>query len=298
MINHHIEQPNNSIKSLMLSHLAQELLTPLTTVMGMTSVLNQEIYGSLTSKQKEYLEVIQKSSRKLRSLVEEIVGVAQLDDSPSNLKVSAVDIESLCQQVINSLSPVSVQQKQEISLSLSPGPRLWLMDKDKVQIMLHHLVFSVIHSAGSDCVIRIHLSRKGPGINIAVWVFHPWLGESLPHAKLYCDYLLRRRKAKYSEVNFGRKESQIAEQFSSLPRKEFNRFILSFCELAAMVETLEKERKIEIGDYALREHLGLLLCSQLVEMQGGQLLIQGSSDSGYRYMLALPYLKAMELWED
>lgn len=293
MINQPAE-PNNSIKNLMLSHLAQELLTPLTTVMGMTSVLNQEIYGPLTSKQKEYLNAIQNSNQKLRLLVEEIVGLAQLNEFPSDVKISAVDMKILCQQVVNSLSPVSNQQKQEISLSLSPGPRLWFVDKDKVQLMLHHLVFSVIHSAGSGCVIRIHLSRKKQGINIAVWVFHPWLGESLPYGKLYSDYLLKSRKSNYSEVNYNSKELQIAEQCPLLPRKDFNRFVLSFSELVTMLETLEEEKKIGLGDYGARESLGLLLCCQLVEIQGGQLLIQGSSDSGYRYMLVLPCLNVIE----
>jgi signal transduction histidine kinase len=54
MNNKPIDLSTNSIKVKLLNHLAQELLTPLTSVLGMASVLNQEIYGPLTSKQKEY----------------------------------------------------------------------------------------------------------------------------------------------------------------------------------------------------------------------------------------------------
>ena len=297
MINQPPDLSNNSIKVKLLTYLAQELLTPLTSVVGMASVLNQEIYGPLTSKQKEYLDIIQNSSKQLRSLVEEIVGLAELDDSPSQLKRSAVDIETLCQQVVGSLSQVVSRQEQEISLSISPGPRLWLLDKDKVQQMLHHLVFSVIQSTGAGSMIRIHLSRKEDGINIAVWVFHPWLGDSLPHAKLYSDYLLNGARANYSEANPDNNEPLMDEQARSLPTQGLNRLALSFSELAALVAADEADKTPQLAGYGARERLGLLLCCQLVEMQGGQLSIQGSPDSGYRYMLVLPCLNAMELLE-
>ncbi|MBD0313445.1 MAG: HAMP domain-containing histidine kinase, partial [Microcoleus sp. T3-bin5] len=191
MTNKPIDLSTNSIKVKLLNYLAQELLTPLTSVVGMASVLKQEIYGPLTNKQKEYIDVIQDSSRSLRSLVEEILELAELDDSAFTLKRTAIDIETLCQQVVTILSPAASRREQEINLSMGPGPRIWLVDKDKVQQMLHHLIFSIIQSAGAGSVIRVHVSRKEDGINLGVWVFHPWLGESLPHAKLYSDYLLK-----------------------------------------------------------------------------------------------------------
>ncbi len=47
------QQTTGQIKEELLTLLIEELRTPLTSVMGMTSVLNREIYGPLTSKQKE-----------------------------------------------------------------------------------------------------------------------------------------------------------------------------------------------------------------------------------------------------
>lgn len=37
-----------------------------------------------------------------------------------------------------------------------------------------------------------------------------------------------------------------------------------------------------------RETLGLLLSCQLAELHGGEITIQGSTESGYRYVLCLP----------
>jgi signal transduction histidine kinase len=291
-----IDLSTNSIKVKLLNHLAQELLTPLTSVLGMASVLNQEIYGPLTSKQKEYIDVIQDSSRYLRSLVEEILELADLDDTAFTLKRTAVDIETLCQQVVTTLSPAASRREQEINLSMGPGPRIWLADKDKVQQMLHHLIFSIIQSAGAGSVIRVHVSRKQDGINIGVWVFHPWLGESLPHAKLYSDYLLKVGADNGARSNSETDSLEFEPQLPSQTQTS-QRLTLAFSELAALVVENAADTAPVLAGYGARERLGLLLCCQLVEIQGGQLSIQGTPESGYRYVLWLPCTNATDLLE-
>ena len=294
MTNKPIDLSTNSIKVKLLNYLAQELLTPLTSVLGMASVLKQEIYGPLTNKQKEYIDVIQDSSRSLRSLVEEIVELAELDDSAFTMKRTAIDIETLCQQVVTILSPAASRREQEINLSMGPGPRIWLVDKDKVQQMLHHLIFSIIQSAGAGSVIRVHVSRKEEGINLGVWVFHPWLGESLPHAKLYSDYLLKVGSDSGSPSN---SETDSLGLEPQLPTQGSQRLTLAFSELAALVAQNAEDTAPVLAGYGARERLGLLLCCQLVEIQGGQLSIQGAPESGYRYVLWLPCTNATELLE-
>ncbi|MEG3895831.1 MULTISPECIES: histidine kinase dimerization/phospho-acceptor domain-containing protein [unclassified Microcoleus] len=296
MTNKPIDLSTHSIKVKLLNHLAQELLTPLTSVIGMASVLSQEIYGPLTSKQKEYIDVIQDSSRSLRALVEEILELAELDDSAFTLKRTAVDIETLCQQVVTILSPAASRQEQEINLSMGPGPRIWLADKDKVQQMLHHLIFSIIQSAGAGSVIRVHVSRKEDGINIGVWVFHPWLGESLPHAKLYSDYLLKVGAGSDSRSNSETCSLGLEPQLPTQTQGS-QRLTLAFSELASLVAENAADTAPVLAGYGARERLGLLLCCQLVEIQGGQLSIQGTPESGYRYVLWLPCTNATELLE-
>jgi signal transduction histidine kinase len=296
MTNQPIDLSTHTIKVKLLNHLAQELLTPLTSVLGMASVLSQEIYGPLTSKQKEYIDVIQDSSRSLRSLVEEILELAELDDSAFAIKRTAVDIETLCQQVVTTLLQPAAKREQEINLSMSPGPRIWLADKDKIQQMLHHLIFSVIQSAGAGSTIKVHLFRKEDGINIGVWVFHPWLGESLPHAKLYSDYLLKAEADSSSRSNSDSREIGLEPQ-QSRPVKGSQRLTLAFAELAALVAQNVADQTPVLAGYGARERLGLLLCCQLAEIQGGQISIQGSPESGYRYVLSLPCTNATELLE-
>jgi hypothetical protein len=63
---------DRSISAKLLADLAQELRTPLTSILGMASVLQQEIYGPLSSKQKDYLGIIHQSGQKLVKSVDRI----------------------------------------------------------------------------------------------------------------------------------------------------------------------------------------------------------------------------------
>jgi hypothetical protein len=63
---------HRAIPGEVLADLAQELRIPLTSILGMASVLQQEIYGPLGHKQKDYLGIIHQSGQKLVQIVDRI----------------------------------------------------------------------------------------------------------------------------------------------------------------------------------------------------------------------------------
>lgn len=264
-----ISTSQNSVKIKLLTLLTQEMLTPLTSVMGMATVLNQEIYGSLTDKQREYVEVINERSRYLRSLVEEIITLAKLEED-TTLEQTAVDIKTLCQQIIRNLEAEAAHRQVEIQLLAGPNDRIWLLDKVVVEQALHNLILSVIISAGSGSGVKIHLSEKQQELNVAVWVSHAFLGDNLPHAQLYSQQL-----------------SKLEQNGSG----SLNRLPIKFSDLRTIIfEETPKQPETSAANQT-RELLALLLSCQLAEKHGGSLCIQGSTELGYRYIMTIPLSK-------
>lgn len=287
------------IKIELLKQLTQELRTPLTSVMGMASVLSRETFGPLTGKQKEYLEIIHKSGQHLLSLVNEIVEIGSLEDFNQDLKLASVDIEMLCQQAIHSLEHLAERQEQEIRLSVEPGNRIWILDKTVVRQILYHLVLCVIQSATAESVIRVHVSRKNQALNIAVWVSHPWLGEGLPHSELD-SYQLTLYEEASLDLNIEKSADSVAI-VSTLGDRVHNAYEQSLLESYAQNgETLQPVvakpevdvEKATVGNNP-SESLRLVLSRQLVQLHNGQLSIQGSLESGYRFVVSLPDLANM-----
>ncbi len=275
--------PTSQLKLELLEQLTQELRTPLTSVLGMASVLGREIYGPLTTKQREYLDIIQHSGRYLLSLVNEISELGAMDETETALNLSPVDIEMLCQQAINTLAEAANRREQDIRLSLEPGRnRIWLLDKDKVRQMLYHLIFSVIQLSATGSVVRIHVSHKENTLNITVWVSHPWLGDGIteidPYFRLSAVPLLELTDEKTTDFNTLLEDQEDA---SGLPLG------------------LDKSQTVKVSTSSIlnttkcsgslsRESLGLLLSCHLAELHGGYISIQGSPEAGFRYILSLP----------
>jgi signal transduction histidine kinase len=265
----------NQVQIELLSQLTQELRTPLTSVMGMTSVLMREIYGPLTNKQKEYLDIIHDSGQYLISLVNEILELAKLNGMSQPLNLAAVDIEMLCQQAFKTLEQTATRRDQQIRLTVEPGHRIWLLDKDKVRQILYHIIFGVIQSSSAGSTVRVHVSRKGDGLSIAVWISHPWLGDGTP-GEIY---------APYEPATIDIEEDWLPPHNLS----DYQAIISGATATQSHIETIDLEEKTTTE--TLYKNLGLLLSRQLAEMHGGQLLVQGSVDNGYRCILHLPQLR-------
>jgi hypothetical protein len=134
------EELKAPVKLKLLAKLIEELRTPLTAVMGMTGILQQQIYGLLTLKQQEYLEVIHQSGQRMLTRIEEILALDIANDNFQQINLTMVDMEMLCQQVINTLQGVMQDRKQKIYLEIQEGSRLWVLDRLKVRQMLYYLV--------------------------------------------------------------------------------------------------------------------------------------------------------------
>ncbi|HBB31315.1 MAG TPA: histidine kinase [Cyanobacteria bacterium UBA8803] len=295
----------NSIKLKLLTQLTEELRTPLTSIMGMASVLNRQIYGPLTNKQKEYLEIIHNRGQHLVWLIEEIVALGLLDETGEQLNLIPIDIEMLCQQAIKSLLETVQQNQPQIRLSVEPGNRIWFLDKEKVRQMLYYLLFSTINSAVAGSEVRIHVSRKSDPemgtmglLQIAVWLSHPWLGDGLP--QLYGEIIesplpspsklttaskavappLLTSKPKYGLFN-----SRVCQSPTPI--------ILPNNSVAPALSVSVEPNQISRNSDS-RENLGLLLSCHLAELHGGQISVQGLSESSYRYVIRLPQLEPPE----
>lgn len=283
----------NTVKANLIAQMVQELRTPLTSILGMASVLNREIYGPLTSKQKEYLDIVHTSSQYMLSLVNETVELGELDAFNRELDLSHVDVEMLCQQSLSTLQEAAKRREQDINLTMEPGQRTWVLDKNKVRQMLYHLVFRVIQASNPGSLIRIHVSRKIHQLNLSIWTSHPWLGEGLPHTEVYND--------PYALAN-GSLDAMVSSSLgSSLQRREMGSTATSLMpqrmnEAVATTTVVEPSPSMEPEQQArqTRQNLGMLLSRTLVEMHGGTLSIQGSLEAGYRYVLSLPYLEKPE----
>ncbi|WP_139240544.1 GAF domain-containing sensor histidine kinase [Geitlerinema sp. PCC 9228] len=261
----------------LITDLLNELRNPLSSIMGMTSVLNSEIYGALKTKQKEYLDTIYSSGQYLLALVEEVLELRQLDSGFSQIQTTPVDIEMLCQQVVKNLEPLAARNRQQLQLTVEPGDRIWFLDRTKVRQILYHLTLSVIKAAEAACTVRLHVSRKDEHLNIAVWFSHLWLGDGIPAPENYPCHLPVPKTQPATEPPKSRKRQRHAADDGVAN--------LVAPQVVAMEQLLE-QMQLEANQENNRDLLELWLSCQLTSMHGGQIWVKGNPELGYRYIVS------------
>ncbi|NMG58808.1 sensor histidine kinase [Geitlerinema sp. P-1104] len=252
------EQSASAVQTQLLDRFLQELRTPLTSVMGMTSVLNREIYGPLRRKQKEYLDIIHNSGQYMLAMVEEILMLRELRELDSSQSLVSVDLDMLCQQVLKILEPLASRREQRLVMSIEERDRLWTLDKTKFQQLLYHLVAHLIQV--SDLGATLHLQ-------------------------------VQRQSANQVQLSLAASESPERE---TLPESELERFgLLSTTGQNAKL-TSSSQREVSLfGKLQAKPmqaddpDLGLFFACQLVHVQDGTLMIRGSATQGYRYVVTL-----------
>jgi signal transduction histidine kinase len=270
-----IPAPNyQAVKFELTSQLTQELRSPLTPVMGMTSVLRQEVYGTLTAKQREYLDVVYQSSQTLLSVVNEILDLSAIDEASLELNTTTVDVEMLCQQAISALAQKTQQREQQVRLSVEPAARIWHLDREKIRLTLYHLVGGIILAASPGSTICIHMTRSDEHLRIAVWATHPWIGDGL----------------RQSDLALYHHSSKVAVESSPLPRTtadSLNAHPGQQLDTSPMRKPSSKRSRSQ-------DLLRVILSRKIAAMHGGKIMLQGSSDTGYRFIVTIPELPEAE----
>lgn len=283
------------IKGAIQGKLVQELRTPLTSVKGMASVLLRETYGTLTDKQKEYLQIIHHSGEQLMWLVNEIAELDSIEKSIQQLQVTAVDMEILCQQVSDRLEVLAQERSQKIRLSVEPKNRIWRIDSLVVRQIMYQLVSNAISSAPEASLVRLHASGKKNALNITVWVERNKEGfadkELDPDRKTESPGL--RSDTTIQELNALPVSSVKGEQVDRSVEGALDSDRSSLTSNGQIAELDNGTKAPEPEDLeksqvsGASESLKILLCRELAKIHGGQFSIEGSESSGYRYVVSL-----------
>ncbi len=85
------------LKTEFLACIDHELKSPLTSVIGIANLLNQQTLGELNQKQSRYVQMIHQSGRHLMETINSIIDLAQAEAGQLELELETIDLKSVCQ---------------------------------------------------------------------------------------------------------------------------------------------------------------------------------------------------------
>lgn len=157
-----IREKYERARNLMLSDIAHDLRTPITTIGGYAKALND---GLVTSDEKrtEYLEVIQSKSERMSDLITLLFDYVRLDSENFTLRLETVDITELLRENAALLYPDVEERNMEFEIDI-PEERIEMsVDKLQVSRVVTNLINNALKHNKEGTTIHLEMGRDESG---------------------------------------------------------------------------------------------------------------------------------------
>ena len=226
----------SAAKSKFLAALSHELRTPLNAIIGFSDIINQEYFGDIQPKYKEYAHDIHQSGTYLLALVNDLLDIAKIDAGKAVLTKKASDLRDLIHETIKIAGPKSQEKQLSIETEFSDACRTVTVDPRAIKQVLLNIIGNAQKFTPDKGRIIISLNQENDTSQISVLD----TGEGIPKAAI----------------------SEVTQLFSRGHRDPFH---------------------TEEG-----WGLGLAISKSLIELHGGELLIESKLKKGTKVTFTLP----------
>jgi signal transduction histidine kinase len=156
------------LKTAFISHVSYELRTPLTNIIGFSELLASPIVGSLTDRQRDYLNDIRLSGRTLLAIIDDILDLATIDAGTLELKPSPVKVHGVIEQAVQGVEEPLKQNNIALELAIEPGIDEFVADGKRVTQMLYNLLSNAIGFSSTGGKIAFSCARENSMIAFIV----------------------------------------------------------------------------------------------------------------------------------
>ncbi len=161
--NERVARENEQKKNDLVVYLAHDLKTPLTSLIGYLSLL-EEIKDMPKEQRERYIEVTLEKSYKLEDLINELFDITRFNSEIMVLEPTEVNLNLMLEQIIDDFYPVLKENEKEIELSIS-DKILLEADPDKLARVFNNLIKNSIYYS-TDKKITITVTKKENKVEI------------------------------------------------------------------------------------------------------------------------------------
>jgi len=246
-------QELDRLKSEFISIASHELRTPLSIVLGYTMMVRDQS----AAEQRQYLERVMESAQRIKDIVDDMVSLRHLENGEAQYAPELVVVQDLVQHTIERIRLGATERQQTISEELPEQPIQFACDREKLLLILGHLLSNAVRFTpdGGQIIIRAELRPADALDRNGRYLAPSRISATLPWVVV-----------EVQDNGIG-----IAEH--EQPRI-FDRFY-------------------QVANSLTRDHggtgLGLALVRELVIMLGGAVWVESHPAQGSTFGIALPY---------
>ncbi len=154
-------------KSEFVATASHELRSPLTSIKGFVELL-QNSPEPMSERQREFVEIILKSTDRLTELVGDLLDVARIEADRVELTCRPLDVGEAVHETAELMGPRIAQKHQQLSVYVAPTLPLALADAARVRQIVANLLTNAHLYTGESGSIQVRVEAERAWVQIAV----------------------------------------------------------------------------------------------------------------------------------
>ena len=187
----------DQIRREFVANVSHELRTPLSILRGYIEVLFDEPETSLEELAR-ILSIMDRHSKRLQHLVDDLLSLAQLESSQAALELSAVRVDDLFNNLIRDWKEKLAAKNLKVVVDLTPEAATLHADGTRLEEVLHNLLDNAVKFSRENGQIRLCASCRGSDMVLSVT--DDGLGISKEHLPRIFERFYRADKARSREL--------------------------------------------------------------------------------------------------
>lgn len=145
------------LKDEFLSHVSHELRSPLSAIYQFVTILLDGLAGEFNPEQREYLQIILKNSRQLRSMIDDLLEVTRVQAGKPRIEPQVTSLPELIADTITTLQETAAAKKITLSSDIAPQVPSVYADPTRVRQILIILVDNALKFTPPSGVVKVHV---------------------------------------------------------------------------------------------------------------------------------------------
>lgn len=151
-----------------LANVSYQLRTPLNAIMGFNEILDQEYFGPLIPRQKEYTQGIHKASERLLELIDDILDLATLEAGYMMLQREEIRVYDLMGSIVDLVSDWARKSGLEVHLHCPKNIGRIMADEKRLKQAIINVIRNAINFTPAGGQIELTARRTREGLEIEI----------------------------------------------------------------------------------------------------------------------------------
>ncbi len=145
-------------------HVSYALRSPLNAIIGFAQLIGEEIAGPLNPRQREYAELILRSSGTLLAIVNDILDLASIDNDDIRLEMEPTEVADLIASAARGLEDQLAEHRITLATRIAPDASVLLCDPRRMRQALYNLMSNAVGFSEPGQTIEVEAVREGKDV--------------------------------------------------------------------------------------------------------------------------------------